>query len=223
MEVTAASVFSLPPDLAAGGYVCRSETDADTPFLMRLYGSTREAELALAPWSPEQKAAFVTQQFLAQRRHYRGYGASCAFLVIEKDGAPIGRLYLDADAERIHLVDISLTPDARGAGLGARLLRRLQDLAAAEGKRIDAFVEQSNRARRLYRRLGFVEGEQQGFYIPISWAASKASARPRAAGTASRSSRGAVAAAGGNARPARTRAPRTSRSGRPPKSTRSPT
>ena len=47
----APSAFTLPAALLSQGYALRPETDDDIPFLMRLYASTREDELAPAPWS----------------------------------------------------------------------------------------------------------------------------------------------------------------------------
>src|SRR4051812_8492249 len=64
--------FQLPAALLSLGYTLRPETEDDTPFLFRVYASTREQELAQAVgWSAEQKLAFLTQQFQAQRQHYR--------------------------------------------------------------------------------------------------------------------------------------------------------
>ena len=44
--------------------------DADMPFLLRLYGTTREAELALTNWTREEKARFIEMQFGLQHHHY---------------------------------------------------------------------------------------------------------------------------------------------------------
>ena len=50
--------FALPAALLSQGFALRPETEADLPFLMQLYASTRAEELAAVPWSAEQKAAF---------------------------------------------------------------------------------------------------------------------------------------------------------------------
>ena len=52
-------------------YTLRPIHDGDLPFLERLYASTRTEELARVPWSVEQKAAFLHQQFTAQHAHYQ--------------------------------------------------------------------------------------------------------------------------------------------------------
>ncbi len=60
------------------------------------------------------------------------------------------------------LVDISLLPEARGSGLGTAILK---DLVAAETGPVQLHVERTNRARRLYERLGFEVVETQPIYL----------------------------------------------------------
>ena len=55
----------------AGSIGLRPATAADEPFLYRVYASTREDELRLVDWDDDQKAAFLTMQFSAQRSSYR--------------------------------------------------------------------------------------------------------------------------------------------------------
>src|SRR5438270_11916777 len=95
----------------------RPQTDADRDFLQALYGSTRADELALVPWTDAQKAAFIAMQFEAQSTHYATHYYDADFLVIERGGVPIGRLYLYRGETDIRIVDIALAPEARGSGL----------------------------------------------------------------------------------------------------------
>lgn len=162
-------LFVLPQVLQSQGYAQRPETDADIPFLLRLYASTREDEIASIPWSTEQKAAFLTQQFHAQRRYYRGYSNPCSFDVLEQNGTPIGRLYLEARQANLHLIDIALMPASRRHGLGAAILDSLQEAARATGKGVSTFVEKFNPALRLYRRRGFQEVADHGVYLEMEW------------------------------------------------------
>jgi ribosomal protein S18 acetylase RimI-like enzyme len=160
--------FVLPAALLSQGFALRPETDADTPFLMRLYASTREEELAPLPWSAEQRNAFLVQQFLAQRHHYRNY-IGCNFDVIEHNGEPAGRLYLEIRPSRLHIVDVALLPAWRGRGVGAAILEGLQAAGRARGGSVSTFVEKFNPALRLYRRLGFTEIADHGIYLEIQW------------------------------------------------------
>lgn len=160
-------VFQLPAALVAKGFALRPETDDDLPFLLRLYASTREQELASVPWSPEQKQAFLTQQFQAQRHHYRTHIPLCRFEVLEHGGEAIGRLYLEPRQTQLHIVDIALLPDWRGRGIGTAILQALIDTAAETGRGVGIFVEKFNPALRLYRRLGFGEIQDTGIYLEM--------------------------------------------------------
>ncbi|MBS0247526.1 MAG: GNAT family N-acetyltransferase [Proteobacteria bacterium] len=166
---TAPDRFAIPDSLAVQGYGLRPEDDGDLPFLRALYATTRERELALLPWKAEQKAAFVDQQFDAQRYHYRKFFPNTAFDVIEYRGAPIGRLYVDVRATHIHLIDIALLPTFRGRGLGTALLKALQDVARARLMGVALFVDVHNPAQRLYRRLGFAGIGEPGVQIEMEW------------------------------------------------------
>lgn len=161
--------FALPVALLSEGYRLRPENDNDTPFLMRLYASTREAELAPVPWTPEVKQAFLVDQFRAQRHHYRTYIDGCRFDVIEHDGQPIGRIYLDQRRTCIHVVDIALLPSWRGRGVGTAIFEALQNWSRAHGLGVGIFVEKFNPALRFYRRLGFTDVADQDIVIEMEW------------------------------------------------------
>ncbi|WP_298281366.1 GNAT family N-acetyltransferase [uncultured Bradyrhizobium sp.] len=171
------------PALAAFGWIRAAEAglrfrrinDADLPFLERLYASTRAEELALTPWSAEQKAAFLAMQFKAQHAHYQQYYPTADWLVAMRDGADIGRLYVDRWPSEHCVIDIALLPEHRGSGLGGALMRDLLDEAAAAGKAVSIHVEKFNPAIRLYHRLGFIAEEDKGVYDLMRWRAAGAS------------------------------------------------
>lgn len=85
------------------------------------------------------------------RAHLGLRGALRAMLVLplfERARQP-GELLMDG---------IAVAPEARGGGIGTRLLQRLQQFAAEEGYRqlrLDV-IDTNPAARRLYERLGFV-------------------------------------------------------------------
>jgi ribosomal protein S18 acetylase RimI-like enzyme len=150
-------------------YALRPAAPDDAEFLYRVYASTREEELAVVPWSPEQKAAFLRMQFKAQATDYHAKNPAARFLIIESAGRPVGRLYLDRSGAEERIIDIALLPDARGAGLGRAILETLLGEAAAAGKAVTIHVEKMNRALRLYERLGFQPVEDQGVYLYLRW------------------------------------------------------
>jgi ribosomal protein S18 acetylase RimI-like enzyme len=156
---------------ATAGCRFRRITAADLPFLARVYASTRTEEVAAAPWTDEQKAAFLASQFQAQHAHYQKYYPNADWLVIARDGNDIGRLYIERWPSQHRIIDIALLPEYRGRGRGEALLRDLMDEASAAGKDVSIHVEKFNPAMRLYRRLGFVTEEDKGVYDLMRWTA----------------------------------------------------
>ena len=164
------SLLAMPARLAARGFVLRAESEADVPFLRRLYVSTRWEELApLIDWSEAQKVAFLESQFAAQRHHYLTYYEGSAFEVLEAGGVPAGRLYLDRQSDKLLIVDISLLPEWRRQGIGTALIEAVFAEARTAGKAVDIAVEKFNPAQRLYRRLGFREHAEEGPYWFMRW------------------------------------------------------
>ena len=143
----------------------------DLPFLLELYTSTRERELAMLPWDTAQKAAFLRMQFDAQHAQYQEHYAGAVFDVICIDGQPAGRLYVARRDEEIRIVDIALLPAHCNRGIGTALLRSLQSEAAASGKALTIHVERFNPALRLYHRLGFRQIVDRGVYLFLEWRA----------------------------------------------------
>lgn len=160
----------MTPILTSRGSVrLRPATDDDREFLVGLYGSVRAQELAMVTWEQGQQEAFVRMQFDAQDAEYHRMNPNGTFDVIELQGRPVGRLYVDRRPDEIRIVDISLLPQARGAGIGGGLLAELMDEAAASGRTLTIHVEIANRAESLYTRLGFVEVARRGPYRRMEW------------------------------------------------------
>ena len=147
----------------------RPITPEDDAFLARVYASSRAEELAVTGWSEELKADFCRRQFDAQSAYYTANYPDASFQIIERDGWPIGRLYVARWEKEIRIVDITLLPEARGSGIGSKLLRDLQTEARAAEKSLTIHVERFNRALSLYQRLGFREIEDKGVYLLMRW------------------------------------------------------
>ncbi len=145
------------------GVTLRPDTPEDRPFLRRLFAAARQDAQLLALWPASQREPFLDQQFSFQDLHYRRYYAEADFLVVEQDGAPVGRVVLDRSTPSWCLVDIAILPENRGQGLGHALLAAMLNTAKAEGAdAITLNVESGNwPAHRLYLRLGFVETESE--------------------------------------------------------------
>ena len=157
--------------LRAAAITLRPIVPDDRSFLLAVYASTRQLELAAVEWDGAQKAAFVEMQFDAQHAYYQEHYAGAGFDVILVDGQPAGRLYVAREADEIRIVDIALLPDFCNRGVGTTLLRGLQSEAAAAGKPLRIHVERFNPALRLYERLGFHPIADRGVYLFMEWGA----------------------------------------------------
>ncbi|MEM6795291.1 MAG: GNAT family N-acetyltransferase [Acidobacteriota bacterium] len=147
----------------------RPAAESDRDFLFRVYASTRTEELAAVPWSAEEKEAFLRFQFKAQSTYYDDVFQNAEFSVVELQGEPIGRLYVDRREDEIRLIDIALLPAHRGSGLGGELMADILAEGQRKGLLVRIHVEHNNPAMHLYRRLGFEKIEEQGVYWLMEW------------------------------------------------------
>lgn len=157
----------MPPPLRAAsafGVSYRPFSDGDLAFVSALYASTRREELALTGWPAEAQAQFLAQQAAAQHSHYSIHFSDAEWLIVEREGEAIGRLYLRELPANLHIVDISLLPASRGLGIGGAILADILALARSRGKGVTIHVEVNNPARSLYARLGFATIEEKGAY-----------------------------------------------------------
>lgn len=188
--------LQTPASLAGRGFSLRGLRDDDVPWLRDLYATTRAEEMAPLPWPAAAKRAFLDQQFALQHNHYLAVYGDSDFLAIQRNGIPLGRLYLqragraDATAHALSearpdehpdeylIVDIALFPQARGEGIGGALIACAQARAAAEGCGMRLHVMTTNpAAQRLYERLGFVVVPEGGTptHRLMRWSAADAS------------------------------------------------
>lgn len=127
------------------------------------------AGLAAMNWTGE--ARFTLEDYLTQpklSRYLDGWPreGDVGFVAETAEGKPVGAAWcrlLPADDAGYGFVDeltpeltIGVQPGHRGSGIGTALLERLLREAAARSiPAISLSVEDSNRARALYERLGF--------------------------------------------------------------------
>jgi ribosomal protein S18 acetylase RimI-like enzyme len=148
-----------------GTITLRTVTAGDDEFLLAVYASTREDELAQVEWGEGQKELFVRWQYELQRREYDARFPDAAYDVILVDDRPAGRIWVGRDEEQIRLLDIALLSEFQNRGVGTMLLRGLMDEAVRTGKVLRHMVfVLNNDAQRFYERLGFVVIEDLGAY-----------------------------------------------------------
>lgn len=162
----------MPPPVEAAapfGIAYREMAEGDLPFVAALYATTRARELEATGWPEQMKAAFCDQQHRVQHAQYRATYEDAEWLIVERGGAPVGRLYLGRDADALLLIDISLLPEERGAGLGGAIVRDVVAMGRAAGRPVTLHVERFNPALRLYERLGFRVEEDKTLYLAMAW------------------------------------------------------
>lgn len=143
----------------------------DARFLFDLYAGSRMDELAGAGWTAPQRDTFLRLQYAARDAHYRSAFPEAIDQIVLCGDTGAGRLLVDRRANALHIVDVALLPARQSQGLGSTLLRELQREAEVSQRPLLLHVEMHNRARALYRRLGFAEIETQGLHVSMCWPA----------------------------------------------------
>ena len=69
----------------------------------------------------------------------------------------------------IRVMDITLLPEYRDRGIGRALMKDVLRKAARVRKFVSLHVEDSNPAKRLYERMGFVEVGEVSFHKLLHW------------------------------------------------------
>ena len=107
------------------------------------------------PWSRNAFVSEVTENACAR------------YVVLTEDGAPVAYAGVWFVLDEGHITNIAVRPDRRGLGYGKRVTQAMMQLAADSGMSfLTLEVRASNeRARRLYKELGFVDvGRRKGYY-----------------------------------------------------------
>ncbi len=143
----------------------------DEPFLLGVYGSTRDEELALTNWDDAQRSAFLRMQFGAQQSHYRQHFPEGEHYVILVGVEAIGRIYVAAIETEVRILDITILPQHRNLGIGTEIILALMAEAAAVEKPVLIYVESFNPSLALFARLGFVKSGENGYSYRMEWRA----------------------------------------------------
>lgn len=91
----------------------------------------------------------------------RDFSQMDQFKVIEINGEFIGFAQYYLEHSCYHVVEIHLLPEYRGNGIGSDILKSLQGICIAQGKKIQLGCFKENvRAKKLYQKLGFIDMEE---------------------------------------------------------------
>ena len=143
---------------------------ADEVALFELYTAVRAEELGMRGWDAELRNQMLRFQFEAQRRGYREQFPGADERLILRDGSPIGWIIVDRSGTELRGIDLALLPEERNKGVGTRVIRTLQEEAAAESRPMVLSVLTHNvRAFGLYVRLGFRVTSETDTHTVMEW------------------------------------------------------
>ncbi len=133
----------------------RPETAGDEAYVHRLILDSLAGELAAASWPEAIRDSLLETQYRGRLAGIQATYPDAERYILLVDGRNAGRMVVHRDANRIHLVDIVVSPEQRNRGVGTYLIRQLIEDAERAAKPVILMVNAFNPAQRLYRRLGF--------------------------------------------------------------------
>lgn len=151
------------PSAGCSSVTLRPVRPDDDPFLRQVYGSTRADALGQTHLDATQQQAFIEMQFNAQREDYLRRFPEAEYHVVLRGDQRVGRLYVAKLPKEVRILDVTILPEYRHAGIGTGLLKNLLDEAARARKPVRIYLDNGSAAIRLFERLGFAPVEQQPF------------------------------------------------------------
>jgi GNAT superfamily N-acetyltransferase len=133
----------------------RAATAADEPFLFTVGCSLWQAEAAAMP-DPRLVDHFLRIQHTVLETRFQQRFPRHERLVIERDDVAVGRLYLHRATSLLHLLDLTVLPEARGHGIAGQVLAGVLDEARHTGQQVSLRIRRdSATAAALATRMGF--------------------------------------------------------------------
>jgi len=123
---------------------------------------------AFAEWVGAQRGSAPTERSAHARRLRDAPVPHHAVLAVDASGAPVAGGQVAIESDRAGLYDIFTVDAARGRGVAHALCHHLLDIAMREGART-AYLQVdagNDAARRVYRRLGFVDAYAYHYRSP---------------------------------------------------------
>lgn len=158
------------PDPPGHGLAWRRQVDGDAAFDAALFARVMRHALGL----PEAllPAALIEAQHRSRRATYEALHGSAEAWILELEGEPAGQLVLETRPDALFIVDLSLTPEIQGRGLGRQVIARVQARAAAEGRGVAGHVAAGNLAcQAMMRACGMtLHAEPGAAYWRLDWA-----------------------------------------------------
>jgi ribosomal protein S18 acetylase RimI-like enzyme len=136
--------------------ILRPEEPADEAFLRRLIMECASVELGAAAWPEPMRSHLLGIQHSSRRSSVRNNFPGAESQVIVANGHSAGWLVVAPLSQETRLVEIVISAELRGKGIGSRVIREILSMADQQDKPVRLSVNAANRAAiRLYERLGF--------------------------------------------------------------------
>ena len=90
--------------------------------------------------------------------------------IIFLNNQPIGLLKINREDTNIDILQLQIDPSQQGKGLGKTILTDILEEASAKGKTASLSVLKTNKAQKLYLRLGFktISEDEHSFFMEFS-------------------------------------------------------
>ena len=141
----------------------------DQPFVLHVCTMVRLQTFTGPALPAEEVQALVGMQVkAAERKQSLAYPMAASYVVVDGQ-RPVGRLMLDAAPDRIHLVDLTLLPDAQGMRIGTTVMLGLCQLATERALPVTAQVRRDDRLETFLRHLDFEVVEVDDELARLEW------------------------------------------------------
>jgi len=128
---------------------------SDNLFLAELFYSTKTFfyELGLPAGIAQ---SMLEQQYRLQQVAYQEQYPNAITYILFYQRQAVGKVMIDINEHRVHLVDFIMVPSMRGRGLGSAVLEAVELEATQRQLPVHLCVERENtQAKKLYLRHGF--------------------------------------------------------------------
>lgn len=147
----------------------RPKVNSDNDFLMDLFKASTDSQInALMPVQLSQQ--LLQSQFTLKEQSYAQMYPDGKNNIIDILGTSVGRFFINISHDEIRLVDIAILPKYRNQGIGTFLIQHLLSDAIEIKKPVRLQVLANNiEAQRLYNKLGFIVGYNDGVNISCEY------------------------------------------------------
>ncbi len=154
----------------SGQLTWRAATPADEDLLQRLFAEVKTAEFAPLQLAPQQLEPLIAMQYRARQTGYaQQFPGALDMILCMADGTPVGRHLIERRIDRYYGIDLAVLTAFRCQGIGRWALEQIQQLAALESVPFRLRVIRTNRARKLYERLGFIAAAADEVSFEMEW------------------------------------------------------